>query len=255
MPWPFCFQKKQPAGGDNVMFEALIKVGGSICNTQSLKVLAPQWAALAARRPLLFVAGGGLFADQVRALDDHLSLGDDAAHWMAIAAMEQNGYLLGEFMPGIRLISDLGFRIETNAELGIRSAESIPHSALHILHSLPSSAVLLPYSLLREVDPLPHSWDVTSDSLAAWLAGNVGARRLVLLKDVPGVYADGEGDGEVQAELSRSQLAGYDVVDPYFTRALPPGMETWILSGFHPERLARLLDTGETEGTRITPER
>jgi aspartokinase-like uncharacterized kinase len=31
-------------------------------------------------------------------------------------------------------------------------------------------------------------------------------------------------------------------------------METWILSGDHPERLARLLETGETEGTRIMPE-
>ena len=93
------------------MFEALIKVGGSICNTQSLKALASQWAALASRRSLLFVAGGGLFADQVRALDKHLGLSDRAAHWMAIAAMEQNGHLLGDYMPGIPLISDFGFRI------------------------------------------------------------------------------------------------------------------------------------------------
>jgi aspartokinase-like uncharacterized kinase len=220
---------------ESVMFEALIKVGGSICNTQSLKALASQWAALASRRSLLFVAGGGLFADQVRALDKHLGLSDRAAHWMAIAAMEQNGYLLGDYMPGIPLISDFGFRI---------SDFNSP------------SAVLLPYSLLRQADPLPHSWDATSDSLAAWLAGYSGARRLVLLKDVPGVYADGEpsANREVLAEISRSELVGYEAVDPYFVKALPPQMETWILSGDHPERLARLLETGETEGTRIMPE-
>ena len=78
----------------------------------------------------------------------------------------------------------------------------------------------------------------------------------MLLKDVPGVYADGSpsANREVLAEISRSELAGYEAVDPYFVKALPPQMETWILSGDHPERLARLLETGETEGTRIMPE-
>ncbi len=42
--------------------------------------------------------------------------------------------------------------------------------------------VLAPYQWLRDVDPLPHSWDVTSDSISAWVAGQVGAARLVLVK-------------------------------------------------------------------------
>ena len=42
--------------------------------------------------------------------------------------------------------------------------------------------VLAPSRWLREADPLPHSWDVTSDSIAAWVAGQAGASTLVLVK-------------------------------------------------------------------------
>ena len=49
--------------------------------------------------------------------------------------------------------------------------------------------VIAPYRWLREADPLPHSWDVTSDSIAAWLASALGAARLVLVKP-PGATGD-----------------------------------------------------------------
>jgi aspartokinase-like uncharacterized kinase len=42
--------------------------------------------------------------------------------------------------------------------------------------------VLAPYVWLRRADPLPHSWEVTSDSIAAWIAHAIGASRLVLVK-------------------------------------------------------------------------
>lgn len=218
------------------MFDALIKVGGSVCNSPQLKEYASEWAALARRYRLLFIAGGGLFADQVRALDQHLDLSDSAAHWMAIAAMDQNGYLLADFMRGVQTVHDLD-------------------SALS-LSAAGSSAVLLPYSLLRQADPLPHSWEVTSDSIAAWLAGVAGINRLVLLKDVPGVYqaASPGASPTLLAEIPRGRLAGCEVVDPTFLKTLPPQVDTWILSGRYPDRLAELLQMGRTEGTRVVPE-
>jgi hypothetical protein len=54
---------------------------------------------------------------------------------------------------------------------------------------------------MREADPLPHSWEVTSDSIAAWIAGAVGARRLVLIKP--------------------SGASGSALVDAHFRHALP----------------------------------
>ena len=40
------------------------------------------------------------------------------------------------------------------------------------------------------LDALPASWEVTSDSIAAWVADQVGAGRLVLVKEVDGLFAD-----------------------------------------------------------------
>src|SRR5256886_10531167 len=46
--------------------------------------------------------------------------------------------------------------------------------------------VLAPYRWVRAADPLPHTWEITSDSIAAWLAGMLGARRIVLIKPAGG---------------------------------------------------------------------
>ena len=70
--------------------------------------------------------------------------------------------------------------------------------------------VLAPSRWLMEADPLPHSWDVTSDSIAAWVAGQVGAGELILIK-APG--ADGA-----------------HLVDDYFARALPAHIVPTIVS-------------------------
>jgi len=64
--------------------------------------------------------------------------------------------------------------------------------------------VLAPSRWLSSVDPLPHTWDVTSDSIAAWLAGELGAGRLLLVKP-PGAHGAG-------------------LVDAYFEWALPPSV-------------------------------
>jgi dihydroneopterin aldolase len=78
--------------------------------------------------------------------------------------------------------------------------------------------ILAPSDWLRGADPLPHSWDVTSDSIAAWVAGEVGAERLVLAK---------------AAKVDLSAL-----VDPHFARALPEGVKALIAE---PSELAAVL--------------
>ena len=54
--------------------------------------------------------------------------------------------------------------------------------------------MLLPAAL--PLDALPASWGVTSDSIAAWVAGEVGAGRLVLVKGVDGLFAEWPARGE-----------------------------------------------------------
>jgi aspartokinase-like uncharacterized kinase len=147
---------------------------------------------------LLIVPGGGPFADAVREVDrrlaahERLGLGDEAAHWMAVLAMDQHAHLIAARLAGAVVVTDPG---------EIRDA----FNARHI-------PVLAPYRWLREADPLPHSWDVTSDSIAAWVAGRVGACRLVLVKP-PGLRPSTDGHG----------------VDAYFSRAVPAGVRSLIV--------------------------
>jgi aspartokinase-like uncharacterized kinase len=111
--------------------------------------------------------------------------------------------------------------------------------------------------LLIQADPLPHSWQVTSDAIAAWVAGLAQASRLILLKDVDGLFSADPVQSEtvtLLAQLSAEELAVHQGgVDEYLSTVLASvDLETWVINGQHPERLAELLCTGRTLGTRIT---
>jgi 5-(aminomethyl)-3-furanmethanol phosphate kinase len=178
--------------------------------------------ARAARRHwLVVVPGGGSFADEVRRADRRFRLGDSAAHWMAILAMDQYGHLLTELAPLATVV---------------RSRRELAPGRLN---------VLAPSAWLRRADPLPHSWDVTSDSIAAWFAGALGIRRLLLVKHEDGFIGPGRGAGRVPARARRLALESFSgVVDAYFPRALDPAIGCWIARGHLPHRIARLIETG-----------
>jgi aspartokinase-like uncharacterized kinase len=162
----------------------VVKIGGSVIDrVEDFERVLESVAERARGQRVLIVPGGGPFADAVRDVDDRLRLSDESAHWMAVLAMDQYAHVIAERLPGAVLVTTL-------------NEMSVALTAGHI-------PVLAPSRWLRDVDPLPHSWDVTSDSIAAWIAGAVGAARLILIKP-PGATGD--------------------VVDPYFTRALPPGV-------------------------------
>lgn len=140
----------------------VLKIGGSLID-ESANVLAQ----IPKNIPVLTVPGGGVFADFVRKADAN----DDESHWNAILAMDRFG----------RFLSTFGY--PTTKELSFSNGTS----------------VLLPYKILKERDPLPHSWDVTSDSIAAWVARELKAP-LILAKSVSSKFPPEEGS---------------DIVDPF----------------------------------------
>src|SRR5712691_5439065 len=152
--------------GRTASVETVVKLGGGLLAYPELfDALVSAIGAAARGRRLLVVPGGGPFADAVREVDRRVRLSDDAAHWMAVLAMDQYAHLVAARLPGGVLVTELR---EIAAAFSAGPDGHVP--------------VLAPYRWLREADPLPHAWDVTSDSIAAWVAGRVGARRLVLVK-------------------------------------------------------------------------
>jgi len=197
----------------------VVKVGGGVGNA-----LNDVCTALGERHPLLVVPGGAGFADAVRVADRRHALSAEASHRMAILGMEQFGWLLSELIPGAARCSDL-------ARVG------------------GGTTVLLPAAL--PLDALPASWQVTSDSIAASIATQVGAGRLVLVKGVDGLYAQWPASGDPIADLSVAELAALRPggVDAHLPVALEDArFETWVIGA---ERLVELIERGAAKGTRI----
>lgn len=168
----------------------VVKVGGGLLAAAgALAAVGERVARLGAERPVVVVPGGGPFADAVRELDRRHGLDPSAAHWMAILAMDQFAWVVAAAIPGARLVEDRPGMLEAHRE-GV-----VP--------------VLAPSRWLRAADELPHSWEVTSDSLAAYLATLLGAEELVLVKPVAG---------------------GRELADAWFDRVAPPDLRVRIVA-------------------------
>lgn len=178
------------AGGVDPL--VVVKLGGSLAAIPgALEAASSAVVDLARRHRVVVVPGGGAFADAVREMDRRLGLSDDAAHWMAILAMDQYGHLLAEQIERAVLVEEPG---------GIGAAVGAGRVA-----------VLAPYRWMRSADVLPHTWEASSDSVAAFIAGALDAAHLVLVKPV---------DGEPQ-----------DMVDGCFTSVVPASL-SWTAVGW-----------------------
>ena len=152
----------------------VIKVGGSLFDWPELprrltELIDAQQSADPEER-LLLIAGGGAAADMVRTLDRVHRLGEETAHRLALHAMDLSAIILAELLPGTVPVHSL--------------------DTLRAVWSVGSIPVVAPRLILVEVersgqDGLPASWDVTSDTIAAWTALHLGADRLIFLKSAP----------------------------------------------------------------------
>ena len=205
----------------------VVKVGGGL-GDGALPGLCAALGELGERYPLVVVPGGAGFADAVRDADRRFELRAATAHRMAILGMEQFGWLLGDLIPGAVRCAGI-----TEVRAG-------------------RTTVLLPAAL--PLDELPASWEVTSDSIAAWVAARIGAGRLVLVKAVDGLFAEWPPRGEPVTRLTVAELAALPAggVDEHLPALLADApFETWVIGGRDPARLAELLERGTTAGTRI----
>lgn len=140
----------------------VIKLGGSLTRQSAPRALL---ARIAAGRGQVVVPGGGALADAVRAAQPRWALGEGAAHRMALLAMEQMAHAMQDIAPAL---------------LPARTRDEILSAAQA------GTALWFPATMTLGAPDIAESWDVTSDSLAAWLARRLGARRLVLVK-APGL--------------------------------------------------------------------
>jgi 5-(aminomethyl)-3-furanmethanol phosphate kinase len=179
----------------------VIKIGGGLSESPgALDAVCAAVSGLGRARRIVVVPGGGPFADAVRRFDASHGLSADAAHWMAILAMDQYAHVLAERIVGARIMEEPGAIEETIGTAGV--------------------AVLAPSRWMRAADVLPHTWQATSDSVAAFVAGALDAERLILVKPA---------------------VESATTVDPCFRSVLPAGLPWTALPWDRVSELALLL--------------
>jgi len=107
-------------------------------------------------------------------------------------------------------------------------------------------------------DGLPNSWEVTSDSIAAYIAGKLEADKLLLVKDVDGIFDDDpklNPNAKLLDKVTVRELIGLKgktCVDAYLPKLLEKlYIQCQVLNGFHPERVEAVLSGQKTVGTSI----
>jgi aspartokinase-like uncharacterized kinase len=176
---------------------AVIKVGGSLFDWPELPsqleaFVKVQFPRNGIARPIL-IAGGGRLADVVREFDRIHHLGNETAHHLALHAMELSARLLCAVVPGADLIDSL------------ESVEGVfANFRLSVLAPLRTICAIEK----ADDDPLPTSWAVTSDSIAARIAAHAKASRLILLKSA-----------SIRPASTRQEAAHAGLVDPFFPEA------------------------------------
>lgn len=191
----------------------VFKVGGSLID------YAKDIMAVLKNYDVLIIPGGGIFADTVREVYKKFDLSEQAAHRMAIAAMEQYGMFL----------SDIS---------GVKTASSA--------NKIKTPCIFLPYRLKKTFKP---SWSITSDTMACYIARKVGAEKFILLKDVDGIYIESKLVSKISArELSRYGRTCVDEELPKYLSRYK--MDCWIINGKKPDRIKKAME-GELKGTLI----
>ena len=173
------------------MCVSVIKVGGSLFDLPDLSTrLRHVLDRLKNRRPLI-VCGGGRATDLVRDWDRRHHLENTKAHWLAIQAMMLNERLLCALLPDVSLVSSQSEAAQ------VWNSGRIP--------------VLCSYDYLKQTSSsdfaeLPASWDVTSDSIAAWVLLTWPADELTLLKSV-----------DLPVDKTVTELAEAGLIDTHFS--------------------------------------
>jgi len=161
----------------------VLKLGGSLLsNTTLIQFL--QLASQGGKGQVVIVPGGGVFAEQVRLTQKQWQYNDRTAHYMAILAMQQMALLFQGLCPDLRVVNQV----------------------TSILPSLQKNGIIwspLPDEL--DAAGIPASWDITSDTLSAWLAVELSIDHLIIVKSA-----------EIGENRSLEELSDFGIIDKSF---------------------------------------
>ena len=174
----------------------------------------------------LFVIGGGEFANLIRKYDGEIGFSEDVTHETAIDSMDILAKLLND---------KLAF---TEISYTIDEAKSIADS-----NRIP---IMICSEILKENEPFKHSWDVTSDSIAAYIASLLDAK-LLIATNVNGIYTKDPSlsGAELIREIDVNKLLTFDEssIDLMLpTLLIEYGLDCYVVNGEYPQRVLSIMN-------------
>jgi hypothetical protein len=203
------------------IIKQVVKIGGS---------LFPRYAIDLAERlkstDSLIILGGGEFANLIRKYDAEMNFSDGANHWTAIDCMDIIAKLVNDKVES----AELAFSIDEANKLSNKGF----------------TPIFVVSEFLKKENPFECSWDVTSDSIAAYVAHVLNAN-LFIVTDVNGIYTREPKEpgstfiSKIDATtLLTFQESSIDVMLP--SLLLEFGTDCYVVNGKYPERVLSLID-------------
>lgn len=201
----------------------VVKIGGSLFPEHTEKLCE---YLCQSKEKLVLINGGGEFANKLREYDSQHHFSNDSMHWCAIKCMD----IVGE------LIADKNKNIELTNH--IEDIDSI--------HKDGKTPLISIFDILKRDDSLKHDWNVTSDSIACWLANKINAK-LLILTNVNGIYKGNifSNNKKIIKKINANELLFFEetCVDKCLPKLLIKyNLDCFVMNGTFPERVLSHLN-------------
>lgn len=183
---------------------------------------------------IIIIPGGGSVANFIRKVYNELKFTEELAHWMGIVSMSYNGLELGKKFPKLKIIEE--------------------YNELKKLDK--TFCIFLPFRFLKENDKLPHSWDVTSDSITLFLAKELRLDECFLIKDIDGIL---NKKNKVIREMSTiefrkfkesGKLAEFESIDNELKNQTRP-IDPFLITLIEKYKISCVILSGKSNNQRI----
>ena len=199
----------------------VVKIGGSLFPNYAIEL-----AKKLENTNSVIILGGGEFANLIRKYDSQINFTQEINHWTAIDCMDIIAKLVNDKVES----TQLAYSIDEIIEISDKNL----------------TPIFIVSEFLKEEDPFECTWDVTSDSIAAYVAHSLNAK-LLIVTNVNGIYTQEPKElgstfiSSIDAKtLLTFQETSIDVMLP--SLLLEFGADCYVVNGKYPERVLSLID-------------
>ena len=204
-----------------IIVKQVVKIGGSLFPNYAIDL-----ADKLKGTDSCIVLGGGDFANLIRKYNDEQNFSDGANHWCAIDCMDIIAKLVNDKVESTKL----AYSIDDVYEIANEGF----------------TPIFVVSEFLKSEDPFECTWDVTSDSIAAYIAHLLNAK-LLIVTNVNGIYTQEPKEpgstfiSKIDAKTMLTfQESSIDVMLP--SLLLKFGTDCYVVNGKYPERVLSLID-------------